>query len=92
MLVFAVAGFLVQNLTRQGEKLLRAIRRSGSLIFVVFFANAGAHLDLATLASLWPVALMLVGRAGRRHLQRRPFSAAASPVIRPRCGAGAGRR
>jgi Kef-type K+ transport system membrane component KefB len=61
MLVFAVAGFLVQNLTRQGEKLLHAIRRSGSLIFVVFFANAGAHLDLGTLASLWPVALSLVG-------------------------------
>jgi Kef-type K+ transport system membrane component KefB len=61
MLVFAVAGFIVQNLTVQGEKLLRAIRRSGSLIFVVFFANAGAHLDLVTLVSLWPVALVLVG-------------------------------
>jgi Kef-type K+ transport system membrane component KefB len=28
---------------------------------VVFFANAGAHLDLVTLVSLWPVALVLVG-------------------------------
>lgn len=61
MLVFATAGFVVQNLTRQGEKLLVAIRRSGSVIYVIFFANAGAHLDLVTLRALWPVALLLGG-------------------------------
>jgi Kef-type K+ transport system membrane component KefB len=61
MLVFAAAGFVVQNLTRQGEKLLTAVRRSGSLIFVVFFAAAGAHLDLGVLRALWPVALLFAG-------------------------------
>ena len=58
MLIFAVAGFVVQNLSQQGEKLLHGIERSGRVIFVVFFANAGAHLDLGTLRALWPVALL----------------------------------
>jgi Kef-type K+ transport system membrane component KefB len=61
MLVFATAGFVVQNLTRQGEKLLHAIRRSGSVVYVIFFAGAGAHLDLDVLRELWPVALLLAG-------------------------------
>jgi Kef-type K+ transport system membrane component KefB len=64
MLVFATAGFVVQNLTRQGERLLHAIRRSGSVVYVVFFAGAGAHLDLGVLRELWPVALLLAGTRG----------------------------
>ncbi len=55
---------MVQNLSRQGAKLLHSIEHSGSVIFVIFFANAGAHLDLPTLARLWPVALVLAGGRG----------------------------
>lgn len=63
-LAFLCAGFVVQNLSRQGPKLLGVIQETGSLVFVVFFATAGAHLDLPLLRSLWPVALALcVGRA-----------------------------
>lgn len=61
MLIFVVAGFVVQNLSEQGKKLLHAIERSGQVVFVVFFANAGAHLDLHALRTLWPVALLLFG-------------------------------
>jgi Kef-type K+ transport system membrane component KefB len=61
MIIFAVAGFVVQNLSHQGPRLLRAIDQSGSVLFVIFFANAGAHLDLATLRMLWPVALLFAG-------------------------------
>ena len=61
MLVFAAAGFVVQNLTQQGSKLLAAVHKSGSIIFVVFFAGAGAHLDLGILRQLWPVALLFAG-------------------------------
>jgi len=61
MLTFLTAGFVVQNLSAQGPKLLHAIEETGSLVFVVFFATAGAHLNLPLLASLWPVALVLVG-------------------------------
>jgi hypothetical protein len=64
MLVFAVAGFVVQNLTRQGPKLLAAVHRSGSIIFVVFFAAAGADLDLTALRQLWPMALLLAATRG----------------------------
>jgi Kef-type K+ transport system membrane component KefB len=59
LLTFLVAGFLVQNLTDQGEKLLHAIEKTGSVVYVVFFATAGAHLDIPLLRSLWPVALTL---------------------------------
>ncbi|HEU4404604.1 MAG TPA: cation:proton antiporter [Polyangiaceae bacterium] len=60
MLTFVVAGFVVQNLSQQGDALLRAVGRTAGLVFVVFFATAGAHLDLPLLRKLWPVALILV--------------------------------
>ncbi len=61
LLAFLIAGFVVANLSSQGDKLLRAIEQTGSLVFVVFFATAGAHLDLLLLQKLWPVALVLCG-------------------------------
>ena len=65
LLTFLVAGFIVQNLSNQGEKFLHGIEGLGSIVYVVFFAGAGAHLDVPTLRQLWPVALLLCGtRAG----------------------------
>ncbi len=61
MLTFLCAGFVVQNMSAQGETLLHKIEETGSLVFVVFFATAGTHLSLPLLSSLWPVALALVG-------------------------------
>ncbi len=61
LLIFAVAGFVVQNLSTQGRKLLGSIQQSGRVIYVVFFALAGAHLDLPTVRTLWPVALLFAG-------------------------------
>jgi Kef-type K+ transport system membrane component KefB len=61
LLSFLVAGFVVQNLSRQGEKLMHAIEETGGVVYVVFFASAGAHLDLPLLRHLWPVALILSG-------------------------------
>jgi len=58
-LAFMVAGFVVQNLTAQGPKLLHSIELTGGVVFVVFFANAGAHLNIPLLRKLWPVALTL---------------------------------
>jgi len=59
LLSFLTAGFVVQNLSLQGDKLLHAVEQTSSLVFVVFFAIAGAHLDLPLLRSLWPIALAL---------------------------------
>ncbi|MGC3997584.1 MAG: hypothetical protein QM767_08870 [Anaeromyxobacter sp.] len=61
LLVFIVAGFVVQNLSRQGPRLLHEVERAGEVVYVVFFATAGAHLDLGLLATLWPAALLLAG-------------------------------
>ena len=59
LLTFLVAGFLVQNLSSQGGKLLHAIEDMGSVVYVLFFATAGADLDLPLLRTLWPAALVL---------------------------------
>jgi hypothetical protein len=37
------------------------VEETGSVVFVVFFATAGAHLDVALLKSLWPFAVLLAG-------------------------------
>jgi Kef-type K+ transport system membrane component KefB len=63
LLTFLTAGFVVQNMSSQGDKLLHVIEETGSVVFVVFFATAGAHLDVPLLARMWPVALSLC--AGR---------------------------
>lgn len=59
LLTFLVAGFVVENMSDQGEKLLAAIERTGTVVFVIFFALAGAHLEVPVLVKLWPVALTL---------------------------------
>lgn len=65
LLSFLTAGFVVQNLSAQGDKLLHAVEQAASLVFIVFFATAGAHLDLPLLSLLWPIALALCcARAG----------------------------
>jgi Kef-type K+ transport system membrane component KefB len=60
LLAFMVAGFVVQNLSQQGEKFIHAIRRTGSVIYIIFFATAGADLDIPLLRALGPVAVALV--------------------------------
>jgi len=65
MLSFMVAGFVVQNLSKQGEKFLHAVESTSGIVFVVFFATAGAHLDIPLVKQIWPVALLLcAARAG----------------------------
>jgi Kef-type K+ transport system membrane component KefB len=58
LLTFLTAGFVVQNFTGQGEELLHAIERTGEVVYVVFFATAGAHLDLPLLGRMWQAALI----------------------------------
>jgi Kef-type K+ transport system membrane component KefB len=59
LLTFLTAGFVVQNLSKQGHAFLEALEEVGSIVFVVFFATAGAHLDVALLKQSWPIALAL---------------------------------
>jgi Kef-type K+ transport system membrane component KefB len=59
LLTFLIAGFVVRNLSAQGEKLLRAAEGTAAVVYVVFFASAGAHLDLPLLRELAVVAVLL---------------------------------
>jgi len=61
LLAFMVAGFVVANFSQQGEKLLSSVDKTGNVVYVVFFATAGAHLDLPLVKELWPIALFLGG-------------------------------
>jgi Kef-type K+ transport system membrane component KefB len=61
LLIFITAGFVVRNLSSHGDAFLHAIEGAGEVVYVVFFAITGAHLDLPLLAELWPVALLLAG-------------------------------
>ena len=61
LLTFMVAGFVVANLSDQGDKFLHAIEKAGGVVFVIFFATAGAHLDIPLLRKLWMVAVILAG-------------------------------
>lgn len=65
LLTLLVAGFVTENASKHGAALLGAMERSAAPVFVVFFALAGATIELAQLASLWPIALAVVAvRAG----------------------------
>ena len=60
MLICIAMGFVVRNFSRQGNVFLHAIERGGLTIFALFFAMAGAALDLGTLRSTWLIAVALV--------------------------------
>lgn len=61
LLAFMVAGFVVQNLSKQGQKFLHAVEETSGVVYVVFFATAGAHLDVPLVRKMWLVALILCG-------------------------------
>jgi Kef-type K+ transport system membrane component KefB len=85
LLTLLVAGFVVQNVPGKGEVLRHAMERSAAPIFVVFFALAGAQIDLLELSQLWllviPIVLVRAGAlwAGTRIGTR---WARAEPVVR----------
>ena len=64
LLTFMVAGFIVRNMSKQGKKFIHAVEQTGSIVYVIFFATAGADLDVPLLRKLWPVALILCGSRG----------------------------
>jgi Kef-type K+ transport system membrane component KefB len=64
LLIFIAAGFVVQNLSKQGERFVASIHSMGEVVYVVFFGVAGAHLNLPVLAGLWPVALLFATSRG----------------------------
>ena len=60
LLICLTAGFLVENFSAQGERLILAIEKSSLPVYVVFFAISGASLNLDALKSGWFLALLIV--------------------------------
>ena len=85
LLTFMVAGFIVRNMSNQGKRFVEYIEQTGTVVYVVFFATAGADLDVPLLRLMWPVALLMAGsRAGVTWLGSMVSGRIAkdSPVIR----------
>ena len=62
LLVSLSAGFWVENFSKaRGADLIKGIERLSLPVYALFFAAAGAKVDLGALASLWPFALLLSG-------------------------------
>jgi Kef-type K+ transport system membrane component KefB len=60
LLTLLVAGFVVQNLPAKTDHLRHAMERSAAPVFVVFFALAGAQIDLVEVVRLWPLVIPIV--------------------------------
>ncbi len=60
LLICLTAGFLVENFSAQGDKLILAIEKSSLPVYVVFFAISGASLNLDALKAGWLLALFCV--------------------------------
>lgn len=60
LLVCMVAGLVVNNLSSRGREFIRAIEKGSLPVYVVFFAIAGAGLDLGVIAGTWQIVILLV--------------------------------
>lgn len=64
LLTGVAAGFVIENLSPAGDRMIRGIEKVSVVIFAFFFAVAGASLDLGAVARFWVPALgLLVARA-----------------------------
>jgi Kef-type K+ transport system membrane component KefB len=59
LLTGVAAGFVIENLSPAGDRMIEGIRRVAVVIFAFFFAIAGASLDLAVAVRFGPAALVL---------------------------------
>ena len=60
LLSLLVAGFLVENVAPvPAEPLVQALHQTAVPVFVIFFAMAGAELQLQEFASVWPLVLLV---------------------------------
>ncbi len=60
LLICMCAGLLINNLSNRGREFVEAIERGALPIYVVFFAIAGARINLGRLAAGWELAAALV--------------------------------
>ena len=65
LLTGVAAGFVIENLSPAGDRMIRGIQSVSIVIFALFFAVAGARLELGAVREFWLAALIIfTGRAG----------------------------
>lgn len=85
LLTGVAAGFVIENLSPAGDRMIRGIESVSVVIFAFFFTVAGATLDLGAVREFWLPALLIFGsRAGFTWLGTRAGArlAGASEEIR----------
>ena len=60
LLTGVTAGFVIENLSPAGEKMIQGIRSVAVVIFAFFFTVAGARLDLGAVTQFWLAASVLI--------------------------------
>ncbi len=60
LLTGVAAGFVIENLSPAGEKMIQGIRSVAVVIFAFFFTVAGARLDLGAVTDFWLVASVII--------------------------------
>ncbi len=60
ILIAMAAGFFVQNFSRQGRRLLHALEANSLPVYALFFAVAGADLDITILRTAWVIATAII--------------------------------
>ena len=60
ILMSMVAGFVVQNLSAHGGSFLDALEANSLPIYALFFAVAGAALDMAILPHVWQAGMLII--------------------------------
>ncbi len=64
LLICLVAGMVIENFSRKGEALVRAVEAYSLPVYVVFFTIAGARVDLGALLQVWPLAVVVAVARG----------------------------
>lgn len=60
ILIGMAAGFVVQNLSVQGPSFIEALEANSLPLYALFFAVAGADLDLTVIPAVWKAGLLLI--------------------------------
>ncbi len=91
LILAAAAGFLIENLSPAGDRMIRGIASVSVLVFAFFFAIAGASLDFGVVADFWLIASIFFVVRMSLTLGAARFAtrlAGASDTIQQRTGGG----
>lgn len=85
LLTGVAAGFVIENLSPAGDRMIRGLESVSVVIFAFFFAVAGAGLDLAAVGRFWlPALALLLARGALTWLGARWGTALAGADVRIR--------